>query len=122
MFKFEKLSVWQKSIAFADLVYVATRSFPAEERFGLTNQLRRAATSIASNIAEGSARSDPDFTRFLGYAAGSLHEVVTQSYVAKNQGFLPNGQFTQIYTAAEEISRMLSGLRDSLDGPDSPRG
>jgi four helix bundle protein len=122
MFKFEKLSVWQKSIAFADLVYVATRSFPAEERFGLTNQLRRAATSIASNIAEGSARSDPDFTRFLGYAAGSLYEVVTQSYVAKNQGFLPNGQFTQIYTAAEEISRMLSGLRDSLDGPDSPRG
>ncbi len=122
MFKFEKLSVWQKSIAFADLVYVATRSFPADERFGLTNQLRRAATSFASNIAEGSARSDPDFTRFLGYAAGSLYEVVTQSYVAKNQGFLPNGQFTQIYTAAEEISRMLSGLRDSLDGPDSPRG
>ncbi len=122
MFKFEKLSVLQKSIALADLVYVANRTFPAEERFGLTNQLRRAATSIASNIAEGSARSDPDFTRFLGYAAGSLYEVVTQSYVAKNQGFLPNGQFTQIYTAAEEISRMLSGLRDSLDGPDSPRG
>jgi len=120
MFKFEKLSVWQKSVAFADLVYVATRSFPVDERFGLTNQLRRAATSIASNIAEGSARSDPDFSRFLGYAAGSLYEVVTQSYVAKNQGFLPDGQFAQIYAAAEEISRMLSGLRGSLGGPGDP--
>jgi four helix bundle protein len=120
MFKFEKLSVWQKSIAFADLVYVATRSFPVDERFGLTNQLRRAATSIASNIAEGSARSDPDFCRFLGYAAGSLYEVVTQSYVARNQGFLPDGQFVQIYAAAEEISRMLSGLRGSLGGPGDP--
>jgi four helix bundle protein len=120
MFKFEKLLVWQKSIAFADFVYAATRSFPVDERFGLTNQLRRAATSIASNIAEGSARSDPDFSRFLGYAAGSLYEVVTQSYVAKNQGFLPDGQFTQIYAAAEERSRMLSGLRGSLGGPGDP--
>lgn len=117
MFKFEKLSVWQKSIAFAELVYAASRSFPNEERFGLTNQIRRAATSIASNIAEGSARSDPDFSRFLGYAAGSLYEVVTQSYLARRQGFLPEDQFTRIYADAEEISRMLSGLRGSLDNP-----
>lgn len=122
MFKFEKLSVWQKSIAFADLIYAATRPFPVDERFGLTNQIRRAATSIASNIAEGSARSDPDFSRFLGYAAGSLYEVVTQSHVARRQGFLPEEQFARIYADAEEISRMLSGLRDSLDGPDNPRG
>ena len=120
MFKFEKLSVWQKSIAFADLVYVTTRSFPADERFGLTNQIRRAATSIGSNIAEGSARSDPDFSRFLGYAAGSLYEVVTQSHIARSQGFLPEEQFTRLYADAEEISRMLSGLRGSLDGPSGP--
>jgi len=122
MIKFEKLSVWQKSIAFADLIYAATRAFPVDERFGLTNQIRRAATSIASNIAEGSARSDPDFKRFLGYAAGSLYEVVTQSQVARRQGFLPEEQFVRIYADAEEISRMLSGLRDSLDGPDDPSG
>jgi four helix bundle protein len=120
MFKFEKLTVWQKSIAFADLVYVATRSFPADERFGLTNQLRRAATSVSSNIAEGSACPDPDFSRFLGYAAGSLYEVVTQAYVAKNQGFLPEDQFVRIHADAEEISRMLSGLRNSLDGVKPP--
>jgi four helix bundle protein len=88
MFKFEKLSVWQKSIAFADSIYAATRLFPVDERFGLTNQIRRAATSISSNIAEGSARSDADFSRFVGYAAGSLYEVVTQSHVARRQGFL----------------------------------
>ncbi len=68
MFKFEKLNVWQKSIVFADLVYLETRPFPAEERFGPTNQIRRAADSISSNVAEGSARSDPDFAKFLGYA------------------------------------------------------
>ena len=57
MFNFEKLGVWQKGIDFADLIYSATRVFPAEERFGLTNQLRRAAISVPSNIAEGSSRS-----------------------------------------------------------------
>ena len=122
MFKLEKLTVWQKSIVFADLVYVATRSFPVDERFGLTNQIRRAATSIASNIAEGSARSDPDFSRFIGYAVGSLYEVVTQSHVARRQGFLPEEQFARIYADAEEISRMLSGLRGRLDGPNNPSG
>jgi hypothetical protein len=66
MFGFEKLEVWQRSIEFADAVYSATRSFPADERFGLTNQMRRAAVSISSNIAEGSARiSRKDFARFI---------------------------------------------------------
>jgi four helix bundle protein len=121
MFKFEKLAVWQKSIAFADLVYASTRSFPGEERFGLTNQMRRAATSIGSNIAEGAARADPDFGRFLGYAAGSVYEVVTQAYIAKNQGFLPEDQFIRIHSDAEEIARMLSGLRNSLEGANPRR-
>ena len=65
MFNFEKLEVWQKAIDFAELVYTATQTFPADERFGLTNQMRRAAVSIASNIAEGSSRmSKTDFARF----------------------------------------------------------
>ncbi len=121
MFKFEKLTVWQKSLVFADLVYAATRSFPVDERFGLTNQLRRAATSIGSNIAEGSARPDPDFSRFIGYATGSLYEVVTQAYIARNQGFLPDDLFVRIHADAEEIGRMLSGLRHSLTGPNNAR-
>jgi four helix bundle protein len=116
MFKFEKLSVWQKAIAFADVIYAETRALPRDERFGLTNQIRRAAASIASNIAEGSARSDPDFVRFLGYACGSLYETVTQSVIARNQGFLAEPTFSRIYNDAEEIARMLAGLRGSLGG------
>ncbi len=119
MFRFEKLAVWQKSIAFADAVYEISQQFPDNERFGLTSQIRRAAVSIGSNIAEGSARSDADFCRFIGYATGSLYEVVTQSFVARRRGFLSGAQFDQIYEAAEEISRMLSGLRDSLGGDSS---
>jgi four helix bundle protein len=114
MFKFEKLAVWQKSLDFADLIYAETRVFPSDERFGLTNQIRRAAASIASNIAEGSARSDADFARFVGYASGSLYEVVTQSFIAHRQKFLSDTSFARIYTDADEISRMLSGLRGSL--------
>ena len=114
MFKFEKLSVWQKSLAFADLIYAETREFPADERFGLTNQIRRAANSISSNIAEGSARTDADFARFVGYASGSLYEVVTQAFIARRQGFLSEISFEKIYSDADEISRMLTGLRDSL--------
>ena len=72
MFNFEKLEVWQKAIDFADLIYHETQTFPLDERFGLTNQLRRAAVSISSNIAEGSSRSSKnDFARFAEIAAGS---------------------------------------------------
>jgi four helix bundle protein len=115
MFNFEKLEVWQKAIDFADLVYNETRAFPAEERFGLTNQLRRAAISISSNIAEGSSRSSRnDFARFAEIAAGSVFEVVSQAFIARRQNFLGEDQFTKIYADAEELSRMLSGLRKSL--------
>ena len=114
MFKFEKLTVWQRSVAFADMIYSASRTFPADERFGLTNQIRRAAVSISSNIAEGSARSDHEFINFLRYASGSLYEVVTQSQIAKNQGLLPDETYTKLRAEAEEISRMLSGLSRSL--------
>ena len=117
MFGFEKLEVWQKAIDFADLVYSATRGFPSDERFGLTNQMRRAAISISSNIAEGSSRnSRKDFARFVEIATGSLFEVVSQSHVGRNQGFLSPEEFQIIYQASEEQSRMLSGLRRSLLG------
>ncbi len=115
MFNFEKLDVWQKAIDFADAIYADTRSFPAEERFGLTNQLRRAAVSISSNIAEGSSRnSQVDFARFVEIAAGSVFEVTSQTFVARRQSFMTEDQFRRIYAAAEELSRMLSGLRKSL--------
>ena len=114
MFNFEKLEVWQKTIIFAGVIYRLTRTFPKDEQFGLTNQIRRAVNSIASNIAEGSARPAADFARFIGYATGSLFEVVTQSTIARNEGLLRDEDYEKLYADAEEISRMLSGLRRSL--------
>ena len=115
MFNFEKLETWKKTIAFADRVYAATAKFPESERFGLTSQMRRAAVSIASNLAEGSSRSSrTDFARFVEIAAGSLFEVVSQLMIAKNQGFLDKLDHQQLYVSAEELVRMLSGLRKSL--------
>lgn len=115
MFNFEKLDVWHKAVLLADLVYAQTRTFLAEERFGLTNQMRRAAISISSNIAEGSSRaSQADFSRFIEIAAGSVFEVTSQAFIARKQGFLANDSFRLVYQDAEELSRMLSGLRKSL--------
>jgi len=115
MFNFEKLETWQKAINFADMVYEFTRAFPDDERFGLTNQMRRAAVSISSNIAEGSARSSRnDNARFLEIATGSLFEVVSQSFIGRRQGFLSEGDFQRLYAAAEEQGKMLSGLRRSI--------
>ena len=115
MFNFEKLDVWQEAIEFADLVYQLTRSFADEERFGLTNRLRRAAVSVSSNIAEGSSRgSHSDFARFVEIAAGSLFETVSQATVSRRQNFLHEVDYNRMDTAAEKQSRMLSGLRRSL--------
>ena len=114
MFNFEKLDVWHKAIDFADLIYATTRAFPADERFGLTSQIRRAAVSISSNLAEGTSRSSkPDFARFVEISTGSLFEAVSQAFIAQRQGFLSREQFQAIY-AAEEQSRMQSGLRKVL--------
>lgn len=115
MFNFEKLETWQKAIAFADVIYELTRNFPADEKFGLTNKMRRAAVSISSNIAEGAAQnSKNDCARFLGIAADSLFEAVSQSFVGKRQGFLSESEFSKLYAAAEEQGKMLSGLRLSV--------
>ena len=96
MFNFEKLDVWNEAIEFADFVYSVTRSFPDEERFGLTNQMRR------------------DFARFVELATGSLFEVVSQATVGKRQRFLSEEDYNRLYSACEKQSKMLSGLRRSL--------
>jgi len=117
MFNFEKLETWQKAIGFAGLVYEFTRRFPAEERFGPTNQMRRAAVSISANMAEGTARnSKNDYARFSEIAPGSLFEVVSQSFVGKRQAFLSEIDFRKLYTAAEQRGKMPSGLRRSVLG------
>ncbi|MGO8764153.1 MAG: four helix bundle protein [Limisphaerales bacterium] len=115
MFNFEKLEVWKKAIDFADLIYSITRAFPDEERFGLTSQMRRAAVSISSNIAEGASRhSKEDYARFLEIATGSVFEVASQSFIAQKQNYLSEENGRRLYAAAEEQSKMLTGLRRSL--------
>lgn len=117
-FGFEDLDVWNQAIDLADLVYKATRHFPADERFGLTNQVRRASVSVAGNIAEGSGRGSPkDSSRFIEISFGSLMEIVSHSTIAIRQGFLSDSEFVDIHERAERISRTLSGLRNSLTGP-----
>ncbi len=119
MFNFEKLEVWQKAITFADTVYSLTRTFPDNERFGLTSQMRGAAVSVSSNIAEGSSRfSNKEFVRFIEFATGSVFEVVSQARIAIRQGFLDQPAHETLCRLAEEQTRMLSGLRRTLLDPE----
>jgi four helix bundle protein len=115
MFNFEKLDSWHRAFDFADLIYSSTRDFPRDEMFGLTMQMRRAAVSVSSNLAEGSSRSSrTDFARFTEIATGSPFEVVSQSVIAKRRGFLNESDYLNAYQDAERLGRMLSGLRSSL--------
>lgn len=114
-FGFENLDVWQKAVTFAKTIYAGTRNFPSDERFSITSQLRRAAISIPSNIAEGSSRgSKRDFARFVEMAYGSLMEVVAQATIAHELGYLDESRAQEIRQQAEQLARMLSGLRSSL--------
>lgn len=123
MFRFEKLKVWQRAIAFADRVNEITRAFPSDERFGFTSQMSRAAVSISSNIAEGSGRSsEKDFAHFVEIAYASLMEFVSQGRIAARQSFLAQESHDELYNYAEELARMLSGLRNSLLRPSSSSG
>lgn len=115
MFNFEKLVVWQKGLNFADRVYAMTKRFPSEERFGLSLQMRRASVSLVSNLAEGSSRfSAADFARFIEISTGSLYEIVAQAHVANRQGLVNQADLGTFLQTAEELSRMLSGLRLSI--------
>ena len=108
---FRDLLVWQKAMILVTDVYRASSSFPREEQYGLTSQLRRCAVSIPSNIAEGFGRdSTNDYLRFLSIANGSLYESQTQLEIARNLDFLNEQQFTQLLEQAREIERMLSSL------------
>ena len=103
------LIVWQKAVVLAGKVYAATRQLPSDERFGLRAQLRRAAISVPSNIAEGSARrTRAEFVQYLHVARGSLSELETQMMVVRNQGLLPAQDC--LLDDIGEIGRMLNAL------------
>ncbi|MGB5964018.1 MAG: four helix bundle protein [Sulfurimonadaceae bacterium] len=114
----KKLDVWQNSMHCVTNIYALTKQFPADERFGLTDQIRRAAVSIPSNIAEGSARhSNKEFTQFLYIALGSASEVETQLLIAKNLNYVDS--IDALYNDLQSIKRMLLGLIKSKQNKDS---
>jgi four helix bundle protein len=97
-------------------LYEATQRFPADERFGLTSQLRRAGVSVPSNIAEGNARnSTADYLRFLRLSRGSLAEIKTQLLISKRLGFLPDETSTLLLTRTEELLRQLTALCTAIE-------
>ena len=106
------LLVWQKSMALVSEIYRETQTFPKNELYGLTNQIRRAAVSVPSNLAEGQGRtSRKEFHRFVGQARGSLTEVETQLEIARNLNYLDEPTARELLDRASEVARMLNGLR-----------
>lgn len=114
-FTFEKLEVWQKSRELVKDVYLLIDDFPSFERYSLAEQLRRAAISIPSNIAEGSGRPSPkERIRFAEIAYGSLMEAYNQLLLACDLGYISEYRIKQIKPKFEEVAKMLSGFRSSL--------
>jgi len=112
---YRNLIVWEKAFELTLTVYGATSSFPPEEKYGITAQLRKACVSIASNIAEGEGRrSASEFRRFLSIALGSLKEVEAQILISEGLGYLPPGKTSELMTMTAEVGRLLSGLSRSL--------
>lgn len=110
------LIVWQKSMELVSAIYVETRDFPKDEFFGLVSQMRRAAISIPSNIAEGYGRVyEKETTKFLSNALGSASELETQIIISKNLDYLDLEKYQYFLTQIEEIIKMLSALIKSLN-------
>ena len=117
MQRFTELAVWQRSHALVLQIYKLTRGFPTEERFNLVSQVRRAALSVPTNIAEGSKRTGrQDYARFLNIAEGSLAEAEYLLMVGRDLGYIEGGSFATLQIEIEEISRMLHGLRTAVEG------
>jgi len=112
---FEDLQVWRRGIALVREIYRISSTFPTDERFGLTSQIRRAAVSVPSNIAEGHARhSTREYLRFVSNAQGSLAEVLTQLHIAVELNYCARRDLAPLFTEVDELSRMLTSLRRSL--------
>ena len=112
---YRDLQVWQEAVDLVELVYRASAAFPADERFGLTSQLRRSSVSIPSNIAEGHARpSTRDYLPFLGISLGSLAEMETQLLIAQRLEYIDDALLDRICQASDRIGRMLRAMMKSL--------
>ncbi len=121
---YRDLIAWQKAMQLVTEVYRVTDEFPRREMYGLTRQVREAAVSVASNIAEGKGRQTKrDYVQFLFRARGSLHETETQIEVGRNLKFLDDQSFAKTFALANEVGRVLNGLISKvlrqIEDPDS---
>jgi len=118
---YRDLEVWQKSMVLAKEVYQVTSGFPTDEKFGLTNQMRRAAVSIPSNLAEGHARSGTqEFKHFISIAIGSVAELETQILLSVELGYLNRDRENDLLVELDTIGKMLRGLHKALVKKTSP--
>lgn len=116
MHNFRDLKVWQKAIEWSTKIYSLTQNFPAEEKFEIISQIKRAAVSIASNIAEGAGRnSEKELCYFLQVSLGSSSEMETQFVISSNLNFLNKEAFNDTIISMTEIQRMISGLQRSME-------
>lgn len=115
MIPYQELIVWKKAVAFSVIIYKETENFPEKEKFGLTSQIRRAAVSIPSNIAEGSKRGTiKDYCSFLRIAHGSGAELETQIIISKELDYIDPETFTHLQSDLNEIMKMLGGMLQKL--------
>ena len=109
------LIAWQKGIVLAKEIHIRTRRFPKEELYGMTSQIRRAASSVPNNIAEGQGKmSTGEFLQHLGHARGSLYEVQTQIYLSREMEMLSPDEAEYFLGLSDEVGRLLNGLINSL--------
>ncbi|MCA9392827.1 MAG: four helix bundle protein [Candidatus Omnitrophica bacterium] len=113
--EFQDLYVWQKAHQLTLCIYKATRDYPQSEEFSLTSQIRKAAVSVCANIAEGKKKKTRDFARFLQISHGSLEEIKYYLILSCDLGYLEEAESRRMYEEAEEVGRMLHGLRSKLE-------
>lgn len=115
-FKFEKLQIWQLALDMSCEIHNLTRTFPKEELFILTSQIKRAADSISLNIAEGcTGQSNPEQKKFIGYAQRSAIEVVGCLYIGKRRSLITNDQFNTLYNAFDKLVAMIQKFKNSIN-------
>ena len=121
MHNFRKLQIWIDGINLVDDIYNATDKFPKHELFGLASQMQRSATSVPSNIAEGSGKSsNKDFARFLSISVGSLFELETQVLIAERRGYIDNSQSQDLQNKIIRLEKMINTFKEKLDPSSMP--
>lgn len=114
MHNFRNMKIWHESIDLLEKIHILTKSYPAEERYGLINQMRRSASSIPANIAEGSSRgSQKEFKHFLSISLGSAYELFTHLEISNRMGYIDEGLKNELMQLTNEIERKISSFQNN---------